>query len=600
MNKKPSWDLSQIPPVIGIKEEIGYPQLFIGRQGELQRYTRWLSNIPRELSKSQAIIARRKTGKTAFLQRLYNIAYSHREMGVIPFYYEVKEGKKWVVDLSEDFFTQFMAQYLRNRYYWSEQLPVMSGKLTLKTLREIAKDRGDEVVSLMIREFMMLLQRDPAPVYIVWSWAQDAPRTLAEAKNEYILQIIDEFQLLNSEMYLDKACTNPIDNLAGSYLGVAESKIAPLIVTGSYVGWIIKLLMEQLPSRFVRYHFPALEYEEGLEAVYRYSTVMGAPVTDQSAILINEISGSHPYYISTIVRSEYPEKDLSTPDGVMKVYEYEIFNPDGELRGTWIEYIARAFNQINNVWAKKIVMLLSRHKGELTRKQIKEKLDIPLDDQELERKLKALVAADILNQGETNYDYSGIGDRVFELVFRSIYQKEAEDLQLEAIKKESRKELAEKVEQITKNRNKLRGLLADLRGKSAEYMILRYLKFEAYKSPEAIKDKVNNYREGILFVPYDEVKPYIFNLEGSRIMEIDIYAVAGEGVCLAFEVKNRSDRPVSRDEVDTFLHKLSFLRQKEGRRIEGIYYSRCGFVGEALALLKKHNLMYTDYHKWWE
>ena len=337
---------------------------------------------------------------------------------------------------------------------------------------------------------MLLLKRDPAPVYIIRSRAQDAPRVLATAKNEYILQIIDEFQLLNSEMYPDRACTNPIDDLAGSYLGVAESKIAPLIVTGSYVGWIIKLLMEQLPSRFVRYHFPALEYEEGLEAVYRYSTVMGAPVTDQSAILINEISGSHPYYISTIVRSEYPEKELTTPEGVMKDYEYEIFNPDGELRGTWIEYIARAFNQINNVWAKKIVMLLSRHKGELTRKQIKEKLDIPLEDQELKRKLKALVAADILNQGKTNYDYCGIGDRVFKLVFRSIYQKEAEDLELEEVKKESRKELAEKVEQIAKDRNKLRGLLADLRGRSAEYMILRYLKFEACKSPEAIKARL--------------------------------------------------------------------------------------------------------------
>jgi len=73
-----------------LQEKIGNPELFTGRKKELAFLMNWVEKIKPQLSKSMAIISRRKTGKTALLQRLYNIIVQSNN-GVIPFYYEIKE-----------------------------------------------------------------------------------------------------------------------------------------------------------------------------------------------------------------------------------------------------------------------------------------------------------------------------------------------------------------------------------------------------------------------------------------------------------------------------------------------------------------------------
>jgi hypothetical protein len=48
-----------------LSEKIGDPDLFVGREKEFRLLNKWLSNIPKRLSKSRVILARRKNGKTA-------------------------------------------------------------------------------------------------------------------------------------------------------------------------------------------------------------------------------------------------------------------------------------------------------------------------------------------------------------------------------------------------------------------------------------------------------------------------------------------------------------------------------------------------------
>ena len=80
-----------------LKEKIGNPELFTGRKNELAYLTRWSDQFKREISMSTAILSRRKTGKTALMQRLYNMVFekNHR---VVPFYFEIKEEKQWYGD----------------------------------------------------------------------------------------------------------------------------------------------------------------------------------------------------------------------------------------------------------------------------------------------------------------------------------------------------------------------------------------------------------------------------------------------------------------------------------------------------------------------
>jgi hypothetical protein len=77
----------QKPPFF-LKEKIGNPDLFTGRKKELSALLIWVDKIKQETSKSTAIISRRKTGKTAVMQRLFNIVFNLNN-GVIPFYFEI-------------------------------------------------------------------------------------------------------------------------------------------------------------------------------------------------------------------------------------------------------------------------------------------------------------------------------------------------------------------------------------------------------------------------------------------------------------------------------------------------------------------------------
>ncbi len=58
-----------------LKERIGKPELFTGRKEELSYFLKWITDIKEEKSMSTAILARRKMGKTALLERFLNITF---------------------------------------------------------------------------------------------------------------------------------------------------------------------------------------------------------------------------------------------------------------------------------------------------------------------------------------------------------------------------------------------------------------------------------------------------------------------------------------------------------------------------------------------
>ena len=83
-----------------LKERIGHPDLFCGRETEMKWLMEWTSRIPRKLAKSQALLGRRKSGKTAIMQRLFNILWNQNGQ-VIPFYFEVLDQSMWRLELAQ-------------------------------------------------------------------------------------------------------------------------------------------------------------------------------------------------------------------------------------------------------------------------------------------------------------------------------------------------------------------------------------------------------------------------------------------------------------------------------------------------------------------
>ena len=64
------------------EERIGNPDLFTGRKEELAYFLKWIRDVKERKSMSTAILARRKMGKTALLERLFNITF-FKNNGVI-------------------------------------------------------------------------------------------------------------------------------------------------------------------------------------------------------------------------------------------------------------------------------------------------------------------------------------------------------------------------------------------------------------------------------------------------------------------------------------------------------------------------------------
>jgi hypothetical protein len=106
-----------------LKERIGASYLFCGREKEMSQLLEWASGIPKERSKSQAMLGRRKSGKTAIMQRLFNILWNQNG-AVIPFYFEVQDENLWLLNFAENYYYTFLSQYFS--FVFRKPLPLSS------------------------------------------------------------------------------------------------------------------------------------------------------------------------------------------------------------------------------------------------------------------------------------------------------------------------------------------------------------------------------------------------------------------------------------------------------------------------------------------
>jgi Cdc6-like AAA superfamily ATPase len=79
-----------------LPETIGDPDLFTGREEELEYLNLWLQRILKRISTSKVILARRKSGKTAILERIFNHLWSNPQIEIIPFYIAMRDKDIWI------------------------------------------------------------------------------------------------------------------------------------------------------------------------------------------------------------------------------------------------------------------------------------------------------------------------------------------------------------------------------------------------------------------------------------------------------------------------------------------------------------------------
>src|SRR6056297_528423 len=404
-----------------LPEQIGEPDLFVGRKKEFDYFLGdWYRLVEKNFAQNQAIISRRKKGKMAFLQRLFNILWSAGKepkedtISVIPFYYSIRDKQVSLGYLALDFFTEFVKCYCS---YQQRDKKLLSSKIKFNQLATIINDQS---VKELYATMASYVEEDDWEV--MWDIASRAPSTIARDTGEKIVQIIDEFQNINE--YVHDKDKDRLNQMSGTYMQVAEFREAPLIVSGSEVHWLLKIV-RSLTGRFQTYPLENLPEEEARQAIEKYADFMNTTINKAAEEKIWELTRGDPLYIKALFLSRYNRaKDYTVDENIVHVYEKEI--SEGEIYTTWMEYMLNTFETVNKINSKRIMLYLFNQGTEKTRAEIIRDLKLPYTDQEAEEKLNALIAGDLIAQGKSAYDYTITRDKTYELVFKRVYQKEIE------------------------------------------------------------------------------------------------------------------------------------------------------------------------------
>jgi len=181
------WDLEGIE--FAIEERIGDPGMLIGRTGELEFLYKWADNIRKKISRSIAFLGRRKIGKSLILERLYNILYSEHK-GVIPFYYEFREGERSGQEFYTDFAIRFYMQVIG---YYTRDITWIR--------RSVRPDRGIPDIGTLLKEIVPLSMPNKE---IITDHLGETSVIMAECKN-YLPRYLNKITEKTVDKFAEKS-----------------------------------------------------------------------------------------------------------------------------------------------------------------------------------------------------------------------------------------------------------------------------------------------------------------------------------------------------------------------------------------------------------
>ena len=411
-----------------LEEKIGPPELLVGRIDEFTKFNRWLNGIPGRLSKSRVILARRKSGKTSFVQRIFNQLWTQNGV-VVPFYFDFADKNIWLHSLAINYYTAFASQYIS----FLERDPILIKKhLSLEKIHEYAVEKNLEIMLNDTEYILADLAKDKPNMEILWDIATHAPHRYAAGTDDLrFLVILDEFQNIASHVYrTEDFLGEPDSTMPGSFHSLSESKVAPMLVTGSYPGILMEIMAEHLEAgRLSIFRMnPFLTPDEGLAAVNQYAKTYQIPVKDETAAQLSELCGSDPFLISCVMLNDLEGKNLMTEAGVVDAVTYEVEDRNSEMSKTWAEYLRRTFKKVNGMNTKKLMLFLNKHNEQYwTPRELKKELNLELSEEDIFERLEILVSSDVIDQGSSDIRFRGLEDGTLNRVLRSRFQEEIEN-----------------------------------------------------------------------------------------------------------------------------------------------------------------------------
>jgi DNA-binding Lrp family transcriptional regulator len=573
-----------------LSEEIGNPDLFVGRKKELAMLDNWIKLIPKRLGKSKALFSRRKGGKTSLVQRLFNRLWNENG-AVIPIFFSLSELYIWLPDFAIKYYCIFASQYIS---FIERNKSLVDNFMTFEDIRSYGHDKS---IQLFVRDIEALEFYMSKQLYdSMWLLASSAPKRFATYFDLRFLVIIDEFQYMSKYITNDPEKQYPNDSLPGTYHQLAETKMAPMLITGSYANWLNTIIKNYLEAGRVTKHFfsPYLAPDEGLEAVKMYSKFYNVSTTEASQKQINALCLSDPYFISCVIQSDFINKDLTTDQGVIDTVHYEISDSDSNMSGTWREYIDQTLEDINNIHAKRILLHMSKDPNRIwIPKELIDTLHLEISEQEVLDRLRKLERADLIKKGNADIEFKGLNDGTLHLVLRTRYAREIDDFDPDVRTdfKKTLDEMKSEMNQLKADKSTISSKYNLLKGQFAEHHLA-----SAFKSKKrfSLLEFFHNVPDTTQLNIIDVRTRLIIQRPDGKNMEIDIIAESSCGRVVLVEIKNWKKK-VGVNVIKDFIEKVKvYGRLHSDKTPVPCIWSKQGFSKQSIQMCELHRIAMAD------
>ncbi|QTA87468.1 hypothetical protein [Desulfonema magnum] len=435
--------MTDIEPILPVEEMVAYEE-FTDRVEILRDLDAWVKNIQRMASSSTALIAPRRMGKTVLLDRLVNTVFFKPEYRVVPFYFRMKREDTTLHKFLMEYATTFFRQYIA--YCHQDPRLYRNRRVELDDLLTYPSDHNAVTLAKeFIQGFLRRYRRhgfEDARNH--WDNFIYTPEDLASYSGTRVAVIIDEFQDMkfyvhdvseatlqemrrHREQYPDWQGTN----LTATYDRQAQSRKAPMLVSGSAVTLVFRTVMGgPLGGRFGFSYLKPLSIPDGAALLRQLLEIYvpKATVSPEDALYASTQVGGHPYYLYCLAMSKAENKKFDKKDEIDRIIRYEI--EQGKIYGFWHTHFQDNRKYINSDTdeeiGKKIIYYFTKYNNQpVDIKAIARTLDISKNA--VEEKIEKLYLSDMVyRSAEKYYTFNDICLMRF---IKFVYEKDLEGIE---------------------------------------------------------------------------------------------------------------------------------------------------------------------------
>ncbi|MDM8520566.1 hypothetical protein QUF64_10995 [Anaerolineales bacterium HSG6] len=405
--------------IFPIDEMVAYEE-FTDRIEILRELDTWVKNIQRMASRSTALIAPRRLGKSVLLDRLVNTVFFKPDYRVAPFYIRIKRDEMTLHDFLLEYATSFFRQYIA--YCLQDPSLYRQSHLGLETLLDYPNEhKAVKLAQQFIREFLdRYHKKGPKDARLHWENFVVVPENLASLSGTRVAVIIDEFQ--DMKFYIHDIAKERLGhihaqrkktpdyqgvNLTASYSHQSQSRKAPMLVSGSAVTLIFKTVMGgPLGGRFNFRYLKPLSIPDGatLLQVLLKLYADNTPISIENALYASTRVGGHPYYLYCLSTSNSGIKVFQSRADIDELIQYE--TEQGSIYGFWQTHFDNNRKYINAdddaELGKKIIYYFTKYNNQpVDTKAIAAKLQV--SKQAVDRKIEKLHQADLVYRSAAKY-----------------------------------------------------------------------------------------------------------------------------------------------------------------------------------------------------